>query len=667
MAVPEGQMRHNLYRTLLISATIVAVAFVLLLPSSGLGAGEELFQAIRDGNIAVVKAHLSKNELEARDVRGATPLMYAAAFGNFETFKLILDAGSDVNAHNNHNATALLWAARDTERAKLLIERGADVNAASTEGQTPLIAASSQRDGSPVVALLVAKGANLDFQDGRRGSTALNIAAESGATESVRILLAKGANPAIPNRFGVTPLGSAPSGRRIEIAQLMLQKGLDVNLGTTDSGRQTNGPTDRLKVTALHNAAAFGPVDMVRSLLNAGARVDARDSRNLTPLFFALATEYPSIEMVQTLLRAGADVNARDKTGETPLDWAEKFGDPQVIGVLKNSGAKKGIIYEAPILPSIERPKPAVALARSMTLLESSSAEFFKKSLCVSCHHQPLIARTQAMARLVGIPVNEKAAKEQLSQMVTQWVGPQEEFLQGIFPAGGPNRLAEILLGLSASSHPADSITDSAIVAMALSQRSDGRWAAGEVQLRPPITESDIAATARILRALQEYFIPAFKPELAKRAARAQAWLKSVKILRSEDAYMRLSGLKWSGASAAELRSAAKAVIALQRPDGGWGDNPNMPSDAYETGGALVALAESKAIEVSDGAYQRGIQYLLSTQFPDGSWHVRSRAIKFQPYFESGFPFGHDQWISAAATSWAAQAIALSLQPAATK
>jgi squalene cyclase len=136
-----------------------------------------------------------------------------------------------------------------------------------------------------------------------------------------------------------------------------------------------------------------------------------------------------------------------------------------------------------------------------------------------------------------------------------------------------------------------------------------------------------------------------------------------VKVVRTEDAFMRLVGFKWSGASEAEIKNAAKALLALQRSDGGWANNPNMPSDAYETGGALVALAESKAINVSDSAYQRGIQYLLSTQFPDGSWHVRSRAIKFQPYFQSGFPFGHDQWISAAATSWAAQAIALSLVP----
>ena len=36
----------------------------------------------------------------------------------------------------------------------------------------------------------------------------------------------------------------------------------------------------------------------------------------------------------------------------------------------------------------------------------------------------------------------------------------------------------------------------------------------------------------------------------------------------------------------------------------------------------------------------------------------RSRAPEFQPYFESGFPYGHDQWISASATAWATMALA---------
>jgi hypothetical protein len=45
-----------------------------------------------------------------------------------------------------------------------------------------------------------------------------------------------------------------------------------------------------------------------------------------------------------------------------------------------------------------------------------------------------------------------------------------------------------------------------------------------------------------------------------------------------------------------------------------------------------------------------------------GHWRVLSRAAKFQPYFESGFPYGHDQWISSVGTAWAANALALALE-----
>lgn len=62
---------------------------------------------------------------------------------------------------------------------------------------------------------------------------------------------------------------------------------------------------------------------------------------------------------------------------------------------------------------------------------------------------------------------------------------------------GGANRLAENLLGLKAAGLPADTIVDSAIVDVAECQEPDGSWAAGEVQLRPPLSQSDFASTAR--------------------------------------------------------------------------------------------------------------------------------------------------------------------------
>jgi hypothetical protein len=71
---------------------------------------------------------------------------------------------------------------------------------------------------------------------------------------------------------------------------------------------------------------------------------------------------------------------------------------------------------------------------------------------------------------------------------------------------------------------------------------------------------------------------------------------------------------------------------------------------------------ESGTISATDPVFKNGSQFLLRTQLADGSWYVKSRAFPFQPYFESGFPHGHDQWISASATNWATMALVYAAQ-----
>jgi hypothetical protein len=90
----------------------------------------------------------------------------------------------------------------------------------------------------------------------------------------------------------------------------------------------------------------------------------------------------------------------------------------------------------------------------------------------------------------------------------------------------------------------------------------------------------------------------------------------------------------------------------LQRADGGWGQTKALASDAYATGQAVVAL---KAAGLSNA---RGAEFLMKSQLADGSWHVQSRTQPLQPYFDSEFPHGADQFISAAASNWAAMALA---------
>jgi hypothetical protein len=83
-----------------------------------------------------------------------------------------------------------------------------------------------------------------------------------------------------------------------------------------------------------------------------------------------------------------------------------------------------------------------------------------------------------------------------------------------------------------------------------------------------------------------------------------------------------------------------------------------MASDAYATGQALYALNAGGKMALTDAVYQKGVDYLMRTQAADGSWHVVTRSIWLQPYFETGFPYGRDQFISSAGTAWATMALA---------
>ena len=115
---------------------------------------------------------------------------------------------------------------------------------------------------------------------------------------------------------------------------------------------------------------------------------------------------------------------------------------------------------------------------------------------------------------------------------------------------------------------------------------------------------------------------------------------------------MQLLGLSWAGADHPLRDKRLRELSDLQRRDGGWAQTPDLASDAYATGQALFALREL-GLPASNDTIRRGVAFLLATQAKDGSWFVKSRAMKIQPYFDSGFPYEHDQWISQSGTAWA--------------
>jgi hypothetical protein len=262
-----------------------------------------------------------------------------------------------------------------------------------------------------------------------------------------------------------------------------------------------------------------------------------------------------------------------------------------------------------------------------------------------------------AAARDAGVPVDEASARGFVRMIESEWTGMQEQLLERFDPGGLADGEAYAGWALSLNRHPADQVTDTVAVHVAALQHRDGRWHVGDAS-RSPLQESDIARTARCLYTLEKYAPAGRRIAFAERIVRGRDWLAHARPVTNDDAAMQIAGLLWSHTPREQIAEPARKLIAAQHADGGWSQNPNLPSDALATGESLWAMRESGALAPTDPAYRRGVDYLLSTQFEDGSWHVRSRAPKFQPYFDSGFPFGHDQWVSAAATSWAVLALA---------
>jgi hypothetical protein len=233
----------------------------------------------------------------------------------------------------------------------------------------------------------------------------------------------------------------------------------------------------------------------------------------------------------------------------------------------------------------------------------------------------------------------------------------RDRALQGIGIPGAADTVSYILAGLQAVGYPPDDATDALAYYVLGRQRPDGGW---RVQTgRPPLESSDIEVTAMCLRSLQAYAPKAQKAKYDRAIRLAKAWLEAAQPLSTEDRAFQLLGFAWAG-TARELRvKAGLALLNEQRTDGGWGQLSSLESDAYATGQAMAALRESEIVNATAPQYGRGVRFLVDTQFEDGSWYVRSRSIPFQPYFESGFPYGDDQWISAAAANWAAIALLL--------
>ncbi len=620
----------------------------------------DVFAAIRNNNLDQLRQLIGKIGADVRGRQQTTPLIYAAAMGSLESVKVLVEAGAGVNSQNALGETPLLLAADDIEKTRFLLAKGAKAAALSKLGRSPLIVAASTHGDPGILRMLLEAGADYKAKDAF-GVHVLIPLAQRGNVEGLRLVLDRGAETDTLDGGGSTALHNAVAAQNLNAVRLLLARGAEANRANTFAGKVRHGEIALVKLTPLMLASPFGPPDIVRALLDAGARVNDQDSRGMTALMFAVASETQDPRVVKMLLAAGADTKIKSTVGETALDWALKFNNPAVLAELKKAGAPVGRPPVAPPAPG--KPLPLdQAVTRSVALLEKTGAEFFRQSGCAGCHHQNVIAFAVSAARAAGISVNEPAAAQSAKASAAVMSPFAPMMLEKMDLPGGIDQAMSTAAGLAASGAKADDTIDSMVAYLASRQHAHGGWIGFFGISRAPMEELDIARTAWAVRVLKTYAWTARKAEFDQRIARARTWLIAAKPRTSYEQAERLLGLAWSAAPAAEVRNSAKALLAVQRPDGGWAQNPNLSSDAYATGLALFALKETASANPKDAAYGRGVQYLLRTQLGDGSWFVRSRAPKFQPYFESGFPHGHDQWISSTATAYATVALAAAVE-----
>ena len=623
-----------------------AVAFFAVSLSAQNNSGHaSFFQAIRRGDTATVSRLIDSGvSPNITDDEGVPALMLATLFSDAGCVELLLERGADPNQADAAGATPLMWAIPDIGKARLLIEHGANVNArSSTLGRTPLLIAAGHPGTVKLLELLLARRADLHARDAAR-FTALAIAMQSADIEVLRFLVDSGLDP--KDEVPAGALRAVYQRHRPAVIDYLMSRGLAA-------------PKD-----ALVRAANWQSPDLIAQWIERGADVNAREAAyGRTPLFTATSSELAGADTLRLLLERGADPNAETTEGEKPLDWANYRADQAKIAVLEKYGATRGQGPRRHMLPPPGRDGTAdarLAVSRSVSLLLTSSPPMYETRRCFTCHHNTLPAEAAALARRKGIPVDEGLAHKNLDDILAVFrpaAGPAMQ-AQANIPGGMALTVGYGLMALAAEGYPLDKITASMIHWALATQMPDGSWLGNGIN-RPPSESSTVSHTAIAVRGLTLYPIPGRKPQLDRALQKAQQWLLTAETPSAEDRAMRLMGLVWTKASDS-VKAAIQDIVQRQAASGGWSQLPQLDPDAYATGLSLVALHEA-GTPVTDDVYRKGVHFLLTSQYPDGSWLVRTRSFPIQPYFESGFPFGRHQWISAAGTAWAAQAITLTL------
>jgi ankyrin repeat protein len=259
------------------------------------------------GNLDQLKPLLdSKSNVDAKNKEGDTPLMFAALHGRKDCVDALIAAHADIKARDKHGDTALQWAVHggSIDCIQALIDAGADVKATNNDGVSPLMWAARLGDLDEVELLLKdGAGANSKNKDGENALVSAVCASWTYASDTNEGLWIM--SPAQPNVY---------AGMYAVLVDIV---------AVLSAGK------------APKHAAGWGAGDVptVKCLIAAGADMNCRDALyGLTPLEAAIVRD--NGDCADALMEAGADVNARDTFGETALVWSALKGDVKRVQAL---------------------------------------------------------------------------------------------------------------------------------------------------------------------------------------------------------------------------------------------------------------------------------------------------------------------------------------------
>lgn len=322
-----------------------------------------LHRAIKNRNESDIRAVLDHKEycesskidtllipnLNLRDSDDLTPLGVALGTGQITVAKHLLEAGADINTTDSQGLSLLHLAiqVKDVQVATFLIANGADVNLRTREGLSPLELCINEGFGA-VVALLCGKGADHNSHSSSSEPPlwqALNSKQEDIASTLVEYHVDTDNWGDGPDGCLQTLLHRAIDENREDIACFLIRSGCDVNAVRKPGPGGTGGDEATDQQTPLHMCCSWGLEDTVQTLLEHGAKVNARDAENKTPLHHAI--ENSNANIISLLLSHPAlDLSLRDKSGITPFAAAMSRKNNQAAQAILSREPKAAEQYD---------------------------------------------------------------------------------------------------------------------------------------------------------------------------------------------------------------------------------------------------------------------------------------------------------------------------------